>query len=132
MILQPGSRFTIAPHFQLTADWPRRLRVGAGVEEIEGCFLPRGPWRSPTAEELAALVWDRAAPAQEGAGDCVCLFRLPAHFLTAWWEVLGQAADDGRLPGFGTFVSRLAEFLAFKGLPLPEGARCDAVVSPGG
>jgi hypothetical protein len=35
----------------------------------------------------------------------------------------------GRLPGFETFVNQVVEFLAFKGLPIPEGARCEAVVS---
>ena len=36
---------------------------------------------------------------------------------------------EGRLPDFDFFVGQVAEFLAFKNLPLPEGARCDLVVS---
>src|SRR5262249_40066161 len=42
--------------------------------------------------------------------------------------VLGNAP----LPGFESFAGRVGEFLAFKGLPLPEGARCDVVVSQPG
>src|SRR5262249_20182707 len=111
MTLQPGSLFRIAPRFQMAIDWPQRLRVGAGVEEVEGRVLPRGPWRQPSAEELVALVaGPTALPKQEGADNCVCLFRLPAHLLTAWWELLGQAAAAGHLEGFGTFTCRLAEF----------------------
>jgi len=121
MILQPGAHFTIASHFALTADWSRRLRIGAGVEEVDGCFLPRGPWRAPTTDELAVLVREPAALTREQAGNSVSLFRLPAHLLTAWWEVLGQAAGGEHVPDFETFVSRLAEFLTFKELPLPEG-----------
>src|SRR5262245_42071453 len=121
MISRPGSWFAVAPHFQLTADWPRRLLVGVGVEEVDGCFLPRGPWRSPTTDELAGLVLDPAAASTApGAGDCVHLFRLPEHFTSAWQDLLlGQAASDGRILGFEAFAFSLAGFLSFKGLPLP-------------
>src|SRR5262249_34833165 len=48
---------------------------------------------------------------------------------------LEQAAGvlgDGRLPGLEAFVSQVAEFLVFKELPVPKGARCDVVVSKPG
>jgi hypothetical protein len=136
MSLQPGCRFVVAPHFHLAADWPRRLLVAAGVEEAGGRFLPRRPWRPPAPDELALLVWAAEGPLPpEELEDCVCLFQLPGHLRSGWWKLLEQAAGslgDGRLPGFEAFVSQVAEFLAFKALPVPEGARCDMVVSDPG
>jgi hypothetical protein len=133
MPLQPGCRFVVAPHFHLPADWPRRLRVGAGVEEAGGRFFPRPSWRPPTPDELPFLVRASDGPTPpEEPEDCVCLFQLPGHLRSEWWQLLEQAAEvfgDGRLPGFETFASRVGEFLAFKSLPVPEGARCEVVVS---
>src|SRR5262249_7833833 len=62
MTLEPGCRFVVAPHFHLRADWPRRLQVGAGVEEAGGCFFPRQSWRPPTPDELSLLVRASDAP----------------------------------------------------------------------
>jgi hypothetical protein len=133
MTLQPGCRFVVAPHFHLAADWPRRLLVGAGVEEDGGRFFPRHPWRPPTPDELSLLVGAAEGPVPpEELDDCVCLFQLPGHLGSGWWKLLEQAAGslgDGRLPGLEAFVSQVAEFLALKALPVPEGARCDVVVS---
>jgi hypothetical protein len=64
--------------------------------------------------------------------SCVGLFQLPEHLRSEWWKLLEQAAEaleDGRLPGFETFVRQVVEFLAFKDLPVPEGACCEVVVS---
>jgi hypothetical protein len=129
MNLQPGCRFAVAPHFHLAVDWPRRLIVGTGVEEAGG-FFPRGPWRPPTDDELTHLVGCAdSTPAGESAG-VVELFRLPEHLRAEWWRLLERAAGaSGSLPGFDEFVARVAEFLAFKNLPVPEGASCDAVVT---
>jgi hypothetical protein len=136
MILQPGCRFVVAPHFHMPADWPRRLLLGAGAEGARGSVLPVPAWRAPTAEELALLVWNSAEPPPpERLEACVCLFQIPGHLRATWWNLLEQAAEElgnGRLPGFERFVEQVAEFLAFKGLPVPEGAQCDAVVrNPG-
>lgn len=133
MTLQPGCRFVVAPHFHLPADWPRRLLVGSGVDEADGCFFPQQSWRPPTPDELSLLVRASDGPTPpEELEACVCLFQLPGHLRSEWWKLLEQAAEvlgDCRLPGFETFVSQVGEFLAFKGLPFPEGARCDVVVS---
>jgi hypothetical protein len=133
MTLQPGCRFVVAPHFHLPADWPRRLRIGAGVAEAHGCFFPLPSWRPPTTDELAVLVRASVEPMPpEELEACVCLFQLPRHLRSAWWDLLEQAAGvlgDGRLPGFENFVGQVVEFLSFKNLPVPEGARCDVVVS---
>jgi hypothetical protein len=129
MTLQPGYRFAVAPHFHLSADWPRRLQVGAGVEKVDGCFYPLPSWRTPTPGELAVLVQTSDETELEA---CVGLFQLPGHLLSEWWKLLEQAAGtlgDGRLPGFDTFVSQMVEFLAFKDLPVPKVARCDVLVS---
>lgn len=132
MTLQAGCRFAIAPHFHLPGDWTQRLSVGRGVaEEAGGVFVPRSDWRPPTPDELALLA--RSGDEPEGElQNCICLFRLPEHLGADWWDLLGRAAGNlghGPLPDFDTFVSRAGEFLAFKGLPIPEGARCDAIVT---
>jgi hypothetical protein len=136
MILQPGCRFVVAPHFHLPADWARRLLVGAGINEVDGSFFAHPSWRPPTAEELAVLVEPgaEATPAVD-LETCVCLFHLAGHIQSGWWHLLEQAAGvlaDGRIPGFETFVSQVVDFLAFKNLAVPEGARCDVVVSNSG
>ena len=136
MTLQPGCRFVVAPHFHLPADWTRRLLVGTGVEEADGCFFPHPSWRPPTTDELALLVRASDGPTSpEELAACVCLFQLPRHLRSEWWKLLEPAAEalgDGRLPGFESFAGRVGEFLAFKGLPLPDGTRCDVVVSKPG
>jgi hypothetical protein len=136
MTLEPGCRFIVAPHFHMPANWPQRLSVGAGVEETDGCFVPYPSWRPPTTDELAVLVRvsDRPTSSEELEAS-VCLFQLPGHLQSEWWNLLERAAGMlGRcsLPGFEAFVSQVVEFLAFKGLPVPEGARCDVVVSKPG
>jgi hypothetical protein len=133
MTLQPGCSFVIAPHFHFPADWSRRLLVGAGVENANGCFLPLPPWRPTTDDELSLLVRDSAAPpSPEELEHCVCLFQLPGHLQGKWWSLLEEAVGtlgDCQFPGFEQFVGQLGEFLSFKRLPLPEDARCDMVVS---
>jgi hypothetical protein len=136
MTLQPGCRFVVAPHFHLPADWPRRLLVGAGVDEADGGSYSREAWRPPTADELAVLLGPSDEPTSpQEAAESVCLFQLPEHLRSAWWDLLERAAADlgeGRLPGFDAFVNRVVEFLAFKDLPGLEGARCTLVVSKPG
>jgi hypothetical protein len=133
MTLQPGCRFAVAPHFHLTADWPRRILVGAGVEEADGSFYPRSTWRPPTADELAVLlhVPDEPTSSKE-VESSLCLFQVPGHVRSEWWKLLEQSMSvlgEGSLPGFESFVHQVVEFLAFKDLPVPEGARCTVVVS---
>jgi hypothetical protein len=136
MTLLPGCRFIVAPHFHLPADWPRRLLLGPGVEERNGHFFPLHSWRVPTSDELSRLVWTSDGPTPEEELDgCVCLYQLPGHLHSEWWKLLAQSAggaEHGRLPGFESFASRMAEFLAFKSIPVPEGARCDVVVTGSG
>jgi hypothetical protein len=133
MNLQPGCRFVVAPHFHLLADWPRRLRIGAGMQEADGCFFPHSSWRPPTTDELAVLLGASDRPmSPEELEASVCFFQLPGHLRSEWWQLLEQGAGvlgDGHLPGFETFVSQVVEFLDFKNLPVPEGARCNVVVS---
>jgi hypothetical protein len=134
MTLLPGCRFAVAPHFHVPADWPRRLRIGAGIEEDDGRFFPRGPWRPLTAEELGLLVSDAAGLAPPDLDATLCLFQLPEHLRSAWWQLLDEAAaaGDAGLAGFDVFGEQLGEFLAFKGLPVAGEARCDVVVSKPG
>jgi hypothetical protein len=136
MSLQPGCRFVIAPRFYLPADWSQRFLVGEGVVEAEGGFYPREAWRPPTADELANLLRPSDGPtSSEEAAASLCLFRLPEHLRSGWWDLLERAAGDlgeGRLPGFEAFVNQVVEFLTFKDLPDLGGARCSLVVSKPG
>ena len=61
MNLLPGCRFAVAPKFHLSPDWASRITIGTGVEESDGKFFPRGPWRDPTRDELALLDGQRDA-----------------------------------------------------------------------
>jgi prolyl 4-hydroxylase len=130
MTLQPGCRFAVAPRFHLRADWARRLLVGTGVEGADS-FFPRGPWRPPTDDEMAHLIRSGESTPPEEPDPVVELFQLPEHLRAGWWQLLERAAGavGSRLPGYDAFVARVVEFLAFKGLPVPDGASCDAVVS---
>ena len=136
MILQPGCRFVVAPHFHLPAEWAQRLRVGTGVAETGGSFFPQPSWRPPTTDELSLLVRAADGPTtSEELEASVCLFQLPGHVRSEWWKLLEQSArvlGEGPLAGFELFAGRVGEFLAFKGLPVPAGARCDVVVSKPG
>jgi hypothetical protein len=126
MTLQPGCRFVVAPQFHLSADWSQRLLIGTGVQEVEGSFSPQSSWRPPTADELGVLT-----SSAEELDDSLCLFQLPAHLRSACWKLLEQSMDvlgDGRLPGLEVFAGQVAEFLAFKGLSMPQDARCELVV----
>src|SRR6516165_7737357 len=66
--------------------------------------------------------------------DCLSLFQVPRHLLAAWGRLLERAERTGaaRLDGFDGFVADIAAFLAFKDLPVPEGAVFDLRVSAPG
>jgi hypothetical protein len=134
MNLTHGHPLVVAPFFHHSIDWSGRLLVSGGVGEEQGRFVPRPPWRAPTAAELAALVTDRP-PAQHGDLDgCLCLFALPQHLQTAWWDLLDRArlAGTTHLEGFDVFMREVASLLAFKELPVPDGANFDLVASQPG
>jgi hypothetical protein len=127
MNLQPGCRVIVAPHFHLTPDWSRRLSLGSGVEESNHY------WRAPTEGELALLVGaGPSLPTSIERADFFCLFQLPEHIQSKWWNLLEQTPGilgDGQLPGFDAFASEIVSFLAFKEIPAPPGSRCSVVLS---
>ena len=131
MTRESGCTFAVAPHFEMTADWPGRLRIGTGVEQCDGGFFPRGPWRPLDPGELSQLVAGKAS--SEASNGAVELFKLPAHLCTQWWRLLEHAGDDGagagRLPGYDGFLARVADFLAFKDLAIRDPVNCEVVVS---
>lgn len=145
MNLLPGCRVAVAPKFHLEANWPERFGVGVGIEESDGVFFPRGPWRAPTTSELAVLVAGEppsrslpllgaeAPPPTESAPDAVQLFQIPEHLRETWWGLLDEvAATGGPLRGFDVFAAQVNEFLAFKRLDAPANARMEAVVTAAG
>jgi hypothetical protein len=127
VILQRGCSVVVAPSFYLRIDWPRRLLLAAGVEREGAAFFPRSNWRPPDDREVDLLT-------RQGLADCLSLFQLPRHLFTAWGRLLERAgvSGEGRLEGFDAFVADVAEFLAFKDLPVPEGAAFDLLVSTPG
>ena len=134
MNLTHGYRLVVAPFFHQSIDWPSRLLVSGGIEKEQGLFVPRSPWRAPTAAEMAALSPDPAAAPREDFERCLCLFALPLHLQSAWWDLVEKAlaAGTGRLEGFDAFVREVVGLLAFKGLAVPDGALFDLVASKPG
>jgi hypothetical protein len=134
MNLTHGHRLVVAPFFRQSVDWPGRLLVSSGVEEEQGRFVARPPWRAPTAAEMAVLSPDPAALDREDFERCLCLFALPLHLQSAWWDLVekSQASGTARLEGFDAFVLEVAELLAFKDLAIPDGALFDLVASQPG
>jgi hypothetical protein len=133
-ILRSGCRLVVAPRFQMLPDWSRRLRVGAGLEATDGSFFPLLPWRPPTTDELALLVHDasREQLSVEDLESSLCLFQLPEHLWSRWWNLLESAAGvlgNGDIPGFDLFADQVREFLAFKRLPVPNHSRFDVVIT---
>jgi hypothetical protein len=134
MNLTHGHRLVVAPFFHPSVDWSSRLLVSAGALEEQGRFVPRPPWRAPTAAELAMLVPDRAPAQRDDLEGCLCLFALPQHLQTTWWGLLERArlGETTQLGGFNAFVGEVASLLAFKELPVPDGATFDLVASQAG
>jgi hypothetical protein len=119
-------RLVVAPMFHLPVEWGRRLFLETGVE---------GGWRSPDAAELSQLLPDESLPVpRESLPDYLCLFRLPQHLRAAWWCLLDQANETGTMAPdrFNAFAVSVGQFLAFKELPLPEGASLELLVSKPG
>ena len=131
MNLTHGYPLVVAPLFHQSVDWPGRLLVSGGALEEQGRFVPRPPWRAPTAAELAALVTNPAPAGRDDLHGCLCLFALPQHLQTTWWDLLERARRAGttHLEGFDVFVREVASLLAFKELPVPDGASFDLVAS---
>lgn len=150
MNLLDGWRFAAAPRFHLDANWSARLTIGAGVEEQNGAYFPRGPWRPPTSNELALLVAGPPVPppgvlpmldeasapvpaAVANPDEAISLFQIPGHLRDAWWALLDSAADaGGSIQGFDRFAAQVSEFLAFKRLNPPAAAQMDALVTAAG
>jgi hypothetical protein len=103
--------------------------MGAGVQEADGRFFPRGPWRPLTADELTLLTSNPESDAEAG-----CLFQVPGHLLAAWWDLLDRSAGagDAALPGFEDFTRQVAEFLRFKHVDVPPCLHMEAVVTAAG
>lgn len=132
MTLRPGCRVAAAPAFHLPIDRAGRLLLGTGTEREGQAFFPKPDWRPPDDREWSLLVSDPPPP--QNLADYLCLCQLPRHLLAAWERLLEQAGqtETARLDGFDHFVADVAAFLAFKGLPVPEGAVFDLLVSAPG
>ena len=102
------------------------------VEEEDGQFFPGPSWRAPTTGELGMLVGDPAALTKDEAlTRGLCLFALPRHLQSTFWEMLEQAQEAGspHLEGFDGFVREVGRFLDFKGLAVPQGAVFDVLLN---
>jgi len=124
---------TVASRFHLKPDWAARLAVGTGVREVEGRFFPCGPWRLLTADERSSLISGPESGTEKEA-EAGCLFQIPGHLRTAWWDLLDRSVEAGEaaLPGFEDFTRQIAEFLRFKHLEVPPGLQMEAVVTAAG
>jgi hypothetical protein len=151
MSLLAGCRVAVAPKFHLNADWSSRIAIGAGVEESDGHFFFRGPWRSPTSAELALLVAaSEPQPAPPGVlpllddpatppvhtrapDDCISLFQFPAHLQNAWWKLVEASAESGApMQGFDGFAASVTEFLNFKQLGVSASTQMEVLMTAAG
>jgi hypothetical protein len=146
MNLLPGYRLAVAPKFHLDTNWMVRLGISTGVENLDGKFFPRGPWRALTPEERERVVGPRSE--QQGelvvlgrtpelernpTPDAIFLFRIPEHLHRAWWALLdASAATGGPLTGFDEFAAQVSAFLSFKGLDPSGPTQMEALVTAPG
>jgi hypothetical protein len=134
VILQPGIPLTVFPTFHMPIDLRDRLLLSAGVDRHGDAFVPRPPWRRPDEREMRCLCADVASSSIDALRDAVCLFHLPRHLRLAWGTILDRALETGlaKLTGFDAFVADVSRFLAFKEMPVPDGAAVDLVVNKPG
>jgi hypothetical protein len=93
--LRSGYRLAVAARFHLGAERESRVSLARGVEEVRGSFFLLGLWRPPTAGELACLLADSKSGEVQDEADALLVFRLPDHLLSAWWDLLDAAAEEG-------------------------------------
>jgi hypothetical protein len=135
MKLLPGRRLVVAPNFHPSADWAGRLSLGAGIEHTAEGIFARPPWRQADEQERALLVLDPALQTpREELSNCLGLFVLPGHLLSAFWEMLAHPHEQGGISpeGFSAYVKEIGKFLAFKQLAAPAGAVFELVVNQPG
>jgi hypothetical protein len=134
MNLQVGFPLVVAPLFRLAVDWSAQLLLSPGVEEEQGRFFPRLDWRTPTNDELALLVSDSSSDQSPDLEQALCLYQLPQHLHTLWWNLIEQSSEPGAPSpgGFDFFVQQVAGLLAFKGLAVPPQAVFDLVAGKPG
>jgi hypothetical protein len=102
--------FAIAANFQCKGSWMERLLLSEG-----------GDWRAPHDDEVGGLT--RQEPPEDTTA-CSCLFSVPEHMRTRFWEVLDKEAASGT-GDFAKFSDDLAQFLTFKELPPPKASVCE-------
>src|SRR5262245_24609343 len=129
----PRCRLTVAPRFHLAPDWAARLAVGTGVREVDGRFFPCRPWRPLNADEISLLTSGPESGSDKDA-EAGCLFQIPGHLRSAWWDLLDSSVDarDAALPGFEDFTRQVAEFQRFKHMEVPPSLQMEAVVTAAG
>jgi hypothetical protein len=113
-------------------DWSRRVLLGTSAQRAGDDPIACSAWRTPDGGELDLLVVAAdLSMAPPGLDDSLCLFRLPRHLLDSWWRLLERAGEtvSNRLEGFEAFAVEVARFLAFKEVPVPEGAGFDLLVT---
>ena len=130
---EPTYRLTVAPRFAVTSFWRERLAHNRGVtiEAGSGCAQPREGWAALDDTELASLVDPEAGREVALPPTHLGLMQVPERLRRAWWacaERGGSAADADFEPVF----VEMAEFLRFKGLPLPERVHLEVAVSAPG
>jgi hypothetical protein len=139
MRLEKGVFFIRAPRFPIGPDWEHRLSVNSGIIAQGDGLFPRQDWCPPSVEELACLLAPPASTASlpilgetpltaDGPfpTDAVALLSIPDHLRSRWWEITarGEPFDD--------FGRAMAEYLRFKGVPLPPMCSFAALaVAPG-
>jgi hypothetical protein len=135
-MLQPGYPIVVFPTFQMHLDLAERVLLG----DLDG-----EAWRRADNRELGPLAGTTPATAASLAG-AVCLFQLPQHLRSAWWNVLEKSVGQAFQPDlsgpecrvrlesltYERFVADVCRFLEFKEMPVPAGAVFDLLLSKPG
>jgi hypothetical protein len=123
MELEPGYRLCVAPRFHVPPAWPERIRLSGGV----------AGWRPATDAEIALLLAE-APPGEDAWQRHVCLFAIPAHLRSRWWEMAARQVEErsAGTPDITEFARAVADFARFKRLPLPPRCSFEVVLTPPG
>jgi hypothetical protein len=137
--LRPGLVIRTLPRFfSGTLDGPK-IEANSGIMLKDGSLWAKGDWR-PISEREAEIL---GLPVKAEGGkikeefpevsDTLWVFSIPLHLLRHWQRISGRLASEAG-PGssvedgpYQKFVSQVADFFRFKGVPLPSKSKFEIV-----
>ncbi len=123
-------RLVVAPRFQLQPRFEKRLATCDSVGTVEDAVRPLGPWRPFEGPEFGLAASVEAVPTLRATD--LGLFETPKSLREEWWALAASRRRSSGPDKLQTVFSKLAEFLRFKRLPVPENVRMDVIASAPG